>query len=359
MVQHKSSMPPICPPSITPRGLSEQHKSTSAANRFVFWWATLRELTVQHKSSMPLICLLSITCRGWSERHKSTSAANRATFWWACPSRPRNLTGRHKSTSAANLLEPWSSPSEQTEKHKSSTPLLCWFSLGHMRTMGGVAARRKSPSAANLLQPYRPKEALTVKRKTSMPLICRGFFGQRQTPRALTGRHKSTSVANLLGPWCSQVGSTERHKPSMPPIRWSPPGLLISLRSATVKRKSVKAADPLQSRWSPAPLTVRQKSPRAAKLSVGAGALCFYFFGYGASDVRSCTGCQSHCAWSGWPSEKRCPIVLPRFMPADEGVSSTSSLKHSTRSSFKRANSHFYPSRSVLVAPSTASPHSR
>ncbi len=67
-------------------------------------------------------------------------------------------------------------------------------------------------------------------------------------------------------------------------------------------QKSVKAADLLPSRWSPASPTVRRKSRRAAKLSVSAGAFCF--FGYGASDVRSRMGRQSHCAWSGWPSEK-------------------------------------------------------
>lgn len=296
-------MPPICLHSITPRGPSEQRKSTSAANRSVIWWATLRKWTVQRKPSMPPICPLSITLRGSSERRKSTSAAYRFALWWAYSLTPIAPTGRHKSTSAAYLLEPWCSPGGQTEKHKSSMPLLRWSSLGHKRALRKATGRRKSTSAANLLQPQRPQDTLTEKHKTSMPLICWGILGQILTPRDLMGQRKSTSVANLLEPWCPQVVPMERHKPSMPPICWSLSGLITPLRSATVKQKSVKAADLLQSRWSPAPLTVRCKSRRAAKLSVDAGALCL-FLGYSASDVRSRMGRQSHCAWSGWPSDK-------------------------------------------------------
>ena len=173
-----------------------------------------------------------------------------------------------------------------------------------MRTLRRATGRRKSTSAANLLQPQRPQEASTVRHKTSMLPICWALLGQRLTPRCLTGRHKSTSVANLLEPWCPQVVPTERRKPSMPPICWSLSGLLLSLRLATVKQKSLKAADLLRSRWSSVPsLMVRRKSRRAAKLSVGAEAFCF-FYGYGASDVRSRMGRQSHCAWSGRPSDK-------------------------------------------------------
>ena len=274
-VQRKPSMLPICLPSITPRRLSEQRKSTGAAHRLVIWWATLRKRTVQRKPSMLPICLPSITLRGSSERRKSTSAANRFAFWWACSLTPKAPTGRHKSTSAANLLEPWCSPGGQTEKHKSSMPLHCWSSLGHMRALRKATGRRKSTSAANLLQPQRPQEALTERHKTSKPPICWALLGQGLTPRGLTGRHKSTSVANLLEPWCPQVVPTERHQPSTPPICWLLPGLSIPLRWATVKQKSLKAADLLQSRWSPAPLMVRRKSRRAAKLSVGTGAFCF------------------------------------------------------------------------------------
>ena len=239
---------------------------------------TLRKRTVQRKPSMPPICLLSITSGRWSERRKSTSAANRSPFWWACSLTPRAPTGQHKSTSAAYLLEPWCSPGGQTEKHKSSMPLLCWSSLGHMRTLGRATGQRKSASAANLLRPQRPQESLTVKHKTSMPPICRAFLGQQETPRALTERRKSTSVASPLRPWCPQVVPTERHKPSTPPICWIPPGLSTPPRRATVKTKSINAADLLQSRWSSAPATVRRKSRRAAKLSVGAEGLCFSFW---------------------------------------------------------------------------------
>ena len=91
----------------------------------------------------------------------------------------------------------------------------------------------------------------------------------------------------------------------MPPICWSLSGHAMLLRSATVKTKSIKAADLLQSWWPPGLSTMRHKSRRAAKLSMDTGAFCFSFlFGYGASDVRSRMGCQSHCAWSGWPSGK-------------------------------------------------------
>ena len=274
-VQRKPSMLPICLPSITLRGLSDRRKSTSAAYCLVIWWATLRKWTVQRKPSMPPICPLSITPGRWSERHKSTSAANRSPFWWAYSLTPRAPTGQHKSTSAAYLLEPRCSPGGQTEKHKSSMPLLCWSSLGHMRTLGRATGQRKSASAANLLQPQRPQEDLTVKRKTSMPPIRRAFLGQRETSGALTERPKSTSVASPLRSWCPQVVPTERHKPSTPPICWLLPGLSTPPRRATVKTKSINAADLLQSRWSSAPATVRRKSRRAAKLSVGAEPLCF------------------------------------------------------------------------------------
>ena len=277
-VQRKPSMPPICLPFITPRELSERRKSTSAAYRLVLWWATLRKWTVQRKPSMLPICLRSLTLRGSSERRKSTSAANRFAFWWAFSLTPRALTGRRKSASAAYLLEPWCSPGRQTEKYQSLMPPLCWSSLGHTQALRNVTGRRKSTSVANLLQPQRPQETLTERHKTSMPPTCWGLLGQILTPRGLTGRCKSTSVANLLEPWCPQVVPTERHKSSMPPIRWFLSGLSIPLRSATVKLKSLKAADLLQSRWSPAPLTVRRKSRRVAKLSVGAGALCFSFW---------------------------------------------------------------------------------
>ena len=154
-------------------------------------------------------------------------------------------------------------------------PLLCWSSLGHMRTLGRATDHHKSASAANLLRPQRPQGSLTVKHKTSLPPICHAFLGQRKTPRALTERRKSMSIASLLIPWCPQVVPTERHKPSTPPICWPLPGLSTPPRRATVKIKSINAADLLQSRWSSAPATVRQKSRRAAKLSVGAEALCF------------------------------------------------------------------------------------
>ena len=303
---------------------------------------------MQHKSSMPLICLLSITCGGWRERHKSPSAANRATLWWAYPLRPRTPTGWHKSTSAANLLEPWSSPSGQTERHKSSKPLLSWSSLGYTRTLGRAAGRCRSARAANLRQSQRPKEALTVMHKTPMWLICWGFFGQRHSLRDLTGRHKSTSVAYLSGPWCPQVGLTERHKPSMPPICWSPPGLFETLRSATVKWKSVKAADLLQSRWSPALPTVQRKSRGAAKRSVGAGVLSYSFlsfsgkfvFGYGASDVRPRTGCQSHRVWSGWPGGKmpHCRLALSWPAKGNRQLLSTTQNSATTRNKPKHAS---------------------
>ena len=349
-VTRKFSMPRICLPSITSRRLSERRKSTSAAYRSVIWWATLRKWTVQRKPSMPPICLLSITPWGLSERRKSTSAAYRFALWWAYSLTPRaptgrrkstsaayllepwcspgrqtekhksskpllcwsslghtrtlrKATGRRKSTSAAYLLEPWCSPGRQTEKHKSSKPLLCWSSLGHTRTLRKATGRRKSTSAAYLLQPRRSQEALTVRHKTSMPPICWGFLGQKLMPTGLTGRRKSTSVANLLERWCPQVVLTERHKSSMPPICWCLSGLSIPLRSATVKQKSLRAADLLQSRWSLAP-------PRCGISPVGllnCGwmlGLFAFIYGYGASDVRSRMGRQSHCAWSGWPSEK-------------------------------------------------------
>ncbi|KAM0796647.1 hypothetical protein BDR22DRAFT_505509 [Usnea florida] len=317
-VQRKPSMPPIRLPSITLRGLSERRKSTSAAYCLVIWWATLRRRTVQRKPSMRPICPLSITPARWSERHKSTSAANRSSFWWACSLTPRAPTGQRKSTSAAYLLEPWCSPGGQTEKHKSSMPLLCWSSLGHVRTLGRATGQHKSARAANLLRPQRPQESLMVKHKTLMPPICHAFLGQRETPRALTERHKSTSVASLLRPRGPQVVPTERHKPSTPPICWSLSGLSTPLRRATVKTKSINAADLLQSRWSSAPATVRRKSRRAAKLSVGAEAFSFVH-GFGASDLKSRTGHQSHRAWSGWPSEKS-PIVALYFMSVNGGA---------------------------------------
>lgn len=302
-VQRKPSMPPICLPSITPRGLSQRRKSTSAANGLVLWWATLRKWTVQLKSSMPPIRLLSITLRGSSKRRKSTSVANCFAFWWAYSLAPRAPTGRHKSTSAAHLLESWCSTGGWTEKHKSPMPLLCWSSLGHTRALRKATGRRKSTSAANLLQPQRPQEALTERHKTLMPPICWAVLGQSLTPRGLTGRHKSTSVANLLRPWCPQVVPTERLKSSTLPICWLLSGLLLPLRSATVKQKSLKAADLLQSRWASAPITVRRKSRRAARL-LGAPGHLIFLDGYSASDLRSRMGRQSHCAWSGWPSEK-------------------------------------------------------
>ena len=300
-VQRKSSMPPICLSFITPRRLSERRKSTSAAYRSVFWWATLRKWMVQHKSSMPPIHLLSITLRGSSERRKSTSAANRFAFWWAFSLTPRTTTGRHKSTSAANLL-----------------------------------------------QPQRPQEILTERHKTSMPPICWGLLGQRLTPRGLTGRHKSASVANLLRPWCPQVEPTERHKSSMPPICWLLPGLSIPLRWATVKQKSVKAADLLHSRWSPAILTVRRKSRRAAKLLVGAGALCFSLwvrYGYGASDVRSRMGRQSHCAWSGWPSEKMPHRRAVLYAGRRRGINKSSHGTWHSQAMARNVSTLFWPMR--------------
>ena len=166
----------------------------------VIWWWTLRKWTVQHKTSMPRIRLLSITLKGLSERRKSASAANRSSLWWAYSLTPRTPTGRHKSTSAANLLEPRCSPGGQTEKHKSSMLLLCWSSLGDMRTLAGATERHKSTSAANLLQPQRPQEALTVRHKTSMPPICWGLLGRALMLRGLTERRNPTSVAKLLEP---------------------------------------------------------------------------------------------------------------------------------------------------------------
>ena len=237
---------------------------------------TLRKRTVQHKSSMPPIRLLSITLRGSSARRKSTSAAKRFAFWWAYSLAPRAPTGRHKSTSAANLLEPWCSLGGQTEKHKSSMPLLCWSSLGHMRELGSATGRRKSTSVANRVLSLRLPVLLPVTKKTTLPMGCCILLGHAPTPRGLTGRHKSTSVANLLEPGCPQVVPTERHKSSKPSICWSLSGLLIPLRSATVTQKSLKAADLLQSWWSPALLMVRRKSRRAAKLLVGAGAICLW-----------------------------------------------------------------------------------
>lgn len=328
-VQRKPSMLPICLPSITSRELSERCKSTSAAYRLVLWWATLRKWTVQRKPSTLPICLPSITLRGSSERRKSTGAANRFAFWWACFLTPRALTGRHKSTSAANLLELWCSPGRQTEKRQSSMPPLCWSSLGHTRAQRNATGRRKSTSVANLLQPQRPQETLTERHKPSMPPTCWVLLGQILTPRGLTGRRKSTSVANLLEPWCPQVVPTERHKSSTPLIRWFLSGLSIPLRSATVKQKSLKAADLLQSRWSPAPLTVRRKSRRAAKLSVGAGALCFSFWvrcerrkiPYGSSIAPRLVRVAK------W---KKCPIVVVCYMPADGGASTTLHRKEVT-----------------------------
>ena len=261
---------------------------------------------------MPQSCLLFVTIRMWSERCKSTSAANHSASWWAYPLTPKAPTGQHKSASAANLSEPWCSPGGQTERHKSPMPLLCWSSLGLTRTLGGATGRHKSTSAANPLQPQRPQEALTVMHKSLTPLICWAVLGQLLIPRGLTGRHKPTSVANLLKTRYPQVALTAQHKPSMPPNCRLLSGKYTPLRWATVKRKSCKAADLLQSRWSSAPPTVQRKSRRAANLLAGAEASGIFFtlyffsflFGYGASDVRSRMGCQSHCAWSGWPSEK-------------------------------------------------------
>ncbi len=207
-MQRKPSMPPICPPSITPRAPGEQHKSTSAALRLAIWWATLRKWTVQHKSSTPPICPLSITVRGRSERHKSTSAANRSTFYWAYPLTPRAPTGRPKSTSAVNPLEPWCSPGRQTEKHKSSTPLLRWSRLGHTRTLGGATAWHKSTSAAKLLRPWCSPGRQTEKHKSSTPLLRWSRLGHTRTLGGATPRHKSTSAAKLLRPQRPQEAMT-------------------------------------------------------------------------------------------------------------------------------------------------------
>ena len=114
-----------------------------------------------------------------------------------------------------------------------------------------------------------------MKRKTWTPPIYHAFLGQREIPTALTERHKSTSVASLLRPRRPQVVPTQRRKPSTPPIRWLLPTLPTPLTRAMVKTKSINATDLLQSRWCSAPATVRRKPRRAAKLSVGAEALCY------------------------------------------------------------------------------------
>ena len=138
-----------------------------------------------------------------------------------------------------------------------------------------------------------------------MPPICWGFLAQKLTPTGLTARRKSTSVANLSERWCPQVSLTERHKPSMPPICWLL-GLYMPPRSATVKHKSLKAADLFLSRG---PRLLRRcglspVGPLNCRWTLGLFAFSLGTYGYGACDVRSRMGCQSHCAWSGWPSEK-------------------------------------------------------
>ena len=190
---------------------------------------------------------------------------------------PRASTGRHESTSAAHLLRPCCPPCGQTGKHKSSMPLLCWLGLGRTRTIGFSTERLKSTSAAQLLRLQRIQDALTVRHKSSMSPICWALLGQRLMLRGLTEWRKSTSVAKFIELRCPQVIATERHKPSMPPAYWLLSSFSSQLKSATVRLKSIKAADLLQPWGSPGSSTMQRKSHRAAELLIGVRALCFLF----------------------------------------------------------------------------------